>query len=943
MSIAAGTRLGRYEVRSLLGEGGMGEVYRAFDPKLERDVALKILPAGIAADAQRLQRFLQEARAASKISGAHAAHIYEIDEAAGTHFIAMEYVEGEQLAQRTAARRHTPAEIAHIGAQIAEALEEAHARGVTHRDIKPQNIVITPRGAVKVLDFGLAKLSGDDANASEAATRVKTNPGAVMGTVSYMSPEQALAREDIDHRTDIFSLGVVLYEMATGRLPFEGASVTETINRIVNAQPEAIARFNYDVPAELEVIIKKALRKNRSERYQTAGDILNDLRSLARELELVGARGDSVAPGERALSSGEQATAVLARPASVRTHGTPSQASAPSTLAAPRPTVSSAEYVVAEIKRHKRSVVVALAALAVVAGLGFALYKYEGREKPAAPPLFQNVTVSRITTSGRAQEANISPDGKYVVYLEMGDDGNRGLFVKQTATGNTIPIVPPTKGNVLKGTSFSPDGNFVYYNFTDRAKRLALYQVSSVGGTPKKVIDVCDSIAGVSPDGRKIAFMRYEGRSKSTIFVANADGTGERALASLDGDEWFSEAGPAWSPDGKTMAVAAGVLVDGVAGMRLLGIDAQTGATRELSPKKWVEAGRVVWMPDASALVLVATERADEITAQVWRVAHPSGEAARVTNDVQGRDDTSLGVTADGRTLVTVTKETFSRIEVVPASGDTSRPTRLTAAEANQEGFYGFGVTADGRVVFSSFEGGQFDLWVMNADGSGRRRLTSDTYFDGDPAVSPDGRYVVFRTNRPDGAPVARLWRMDIDGGNLVQLAARVDHPPHISLDGRWVVYDYWSGSEKRQSLWKVSIDGGEPVRLTDYSAYSPSYSPDGQWIGCFFLDEQVTPSKWRYGIIPARGGHPVRQFDFPGFQYQYVRWTPDGRSLSFIGTPPDPSNIWLQPAEGGEQRKLTDFKSDYIFRHGWSSDGRTLALARGRGTSDVVLLRDER
>ncbi len=933
----AGTKLGRYEIHSLLGTGGMGEVYLATDTQLDRPVAIKILPSDATANQHRLHRFMQEARAASKISGTHAAHIYEIGETDGLQFIAMEYVEGEQLAQRITGRKLAPAEVVRIGAQIAEALEEAHARGVTHRDIKPQNVIVMPRGTVKVLDFGLAKLTGLELG-SEAATHVKTNPGAVMGTVSYMSPEQALGRDDIDHRTDIFSLGVVLYQMTTGQLPFAGGTATEIIDRIMHAQPEAVARFNYDAPVELELIIKKALRKNRDERYQTARDMLNDLLSLARELELTAASEHSQAPLSRSSSSAEEPTAVFAQAAQTRSATTQQSTAAVST---PNVTVSSAEYVVQEIKRHKLGVFIALAALVLFGGV--ALYMYASRAKPNAPS-FQNFTVSRITTSGRALEANISPDGKYIVYLQMGDDGNRGLFVKQTATGNTIPIVPPTKGNLLKYTSFSPDGNFVYYYFSDRTKRGSLYQVSSVGGTPKKIIDVCDSPAAVSPDGEKIAFVRYEGNSKSNLMVANVDGTGERATASLEsGGEWFSEAGPAWSPDGSTVAIAAGVSVEGVERMRLVGVDVQTGATRELSPKRWIEANRVVWMPDGAALFLIATERADEVAAQVWRVAYPSGEAARVTNDVQGRDDTSLGVTADGRTLVTVTEETLSRIEVVPPSGNTSQPMRLTSAEANQEGFNGFAVTADGRIIFSSFEGGQSDLWVMNTDGSGRQRLTSDPYFDRHPAISPDGRYVVFRTNRPDGAPVTRLWRMDIDGSNLVQLAARVDHAPHISPDGRWVVYDYWSASEGRISLWKISIAGGEPVRVTNYSAHSPSYSPDGNWIACVFVDEKVTPSKWNYGVITADGGRPVRQFDFPGFQYQWVRWTPDGGHLSHIGAPPDPSNIWLQPFEGGEPRQLTDFKTDYIYRHDWSRDGKTLFLARGRVTNDVVLLKDNR
>ena len=944
MSIDAGTRLGRYEIRTKLGAGGMGEVYLADDTQLDRPVALKILPGEIASDQQRLHRFLQEARAASKIGGANAAHIYEIGEAGGFHFIAMEHVEGETLARHAAGRQLAPAEAARIGAQIAEALEEAHARGVTHRDIKPQNIIITPRGQAKVLDFGLAKLSDAAGASEEAATRVKTNPGAVMGTASYMSPEQALARADIDHRTDIFSLGVVLYEMLTGRLPFEGASVTEIIDQIVHAQPAAIARFNYDAPAELEVIIKKALRKNRDERYQTARDIGNDLRSLARELDVAEARGDPGAHEARALSSGEQATAVFAPSGSAQTRPAPSQSSPTAEVASPRPTVSSAEYVVERVRRHKAGALVALAALA---GLGFALYRYAGREK-SAPPVFRDVTVSRITTSGTASEANISPDGKYVVYLEMAADGNRSLVVKQTATGNALPIVPPTKGNILKHLTFSPDGNFVYYIFSDRVAPGSLYRVPAIGGsTPKKVITDCEGPAAFSPDGKRLAFVRWEGNTKSKLMAANEDGTGERVVATLEGKDWFEGAGPSWSPDGRTIAIVAGTVAGDGDEYRLIGVDAETGAIKELSPKRWAGEGRVVWMPDGAALVLVASESVTEERSQVWRVSHPSGEASRVTNDVQDRDRSSLGVTADGRTLVTVTLQHLSRIETTPAGGDTDGAARLTTAEANQEGFHGLAWTPQGRIVFSSFEDGQSDIRIMNADGTGRQRLTSDAFMDVLPAVSPDGRHIVFASNRPEGKNVARLWRMDVDGGNLTQLTVENAYSPHVSPDGRWVIYGSWSVPEGAAPLWmslrKISIDGGEPVWLTDYPASEPSYSPDGQWISCYAKDPAKPDSEWRYSVIPAAGGRPVRQFDLTGFQYQHVRWTPDGRSLSYIGAPPDPSNIWLQPAAGGEPRQLTDFKSDYIFRHAWSPDGRTLALVRGRGTSDVVLLRDER
>jgi Tol biopolymer transport system component len=750
-----------------------------------------------------------------------------------------------------------------------------------------------------------------------------------MGTAHYMSPEQARGHRDVDARTDIFSLGVVLYEMVAGRQPFEGDTPTDVTSSILNREPPPLARYNRDVSEALELVVQKALEKNRDERYQTAKDLLSDLRRVRQRFDSgTAARLDDQTD---AAAAEARATSLMDAPG---TGGT----SADETV--PVHTTSSAEYIVNEIKRHKRGIAIALVALVVVgAGLAFALYKYAGREKP---PSFQNFTVSRITTSGLAQDASISPDGKYIVYLEMTDEGSRGLYVKQTATGNVIPIVPPTWGNVLRDTSFSPDGNFVYYRFYDRINPFALYQVSSVGGTSRKVVDRCNSAAAVSPDGRKIAFVRTGGPSNSDLVVANVDGTGERVVASLDGDEWLSEEGPAWSPDGKKMAIGAGATVDGVDQMKLLGIDAESGAKRDLSPKRWVDAGRVVWMPDGASLALMATERTDEVGAQVWRVAYPSGEASRITNDVQVRDESSLGVTADGRTLVTVTEQVLSRIETVPASGDVSRLTRLTSAEANGEGYEGLDLAPGGRVVFSSYEGGQFDLWVMNSDGGGRQRLTSDIHVEDDPTVSPDGRHVVFRSNRPDGAATMRLWRMDIDGGNPVQLAARADFPPHISPDGRWVLFGRWSASEKFTSLWKVSVAGGEPVRVTDYPSGwdDSSYSPDDKWIGCYFRDEQLGE---RYGIIPASGGRPIRHFQFPGFQYQSVRWTADSRYLSFIGAPPDPSNIWLQPAEGGEPRKLTDFKTDYIYKHKWSRDGKTLALARGRPAFDVVLLKDNR
>src|SRR5262249_19941917 len=278
-------QIAAYKILSLLGMGGMGEVYLAQDPRLDRSVALKVLPTELASDPDRLRRFIQEARVASALKHPNVATIYEIDEFDGLHFIAMEYVEGRTLASKISGRPLETAEILEIGIQTADALDEAHSRGITHRDIKPGNLMLTPRGQVKVLDFGLAKVTRPEGPvASDVRTVMSTKTGMVMGTVQYMSPEQVLGKQ-VDQRSDVFSLGVVLYEMATGRPPFSGASPTETTDRILHIQPEAIARFNYNLPADLERIVRKCLEKDRERRYQSARDLEIDLKNLKREID----------------------------------------------------------------------------------------------------------------------------------------------------------------------------------------------------------------------------------------------------------------------------------------------------------------------------------------------------------------------------------------------------------------------------------------------------------------------------------------------------------------------------------------------------------------------------------------------------------------------------------------------------------------------------------
>ena len=287
--LTPGSNIAHYRVISRLGEGGMGTVYLADDTRLGRHVALKVLPASMAADPERMQRFVQEARLASALTHPNVAYIHEIGEDEigehqGLRFIAMEYVEGEPLSIRLGRGPLPLSELLSIGAQVADALDDAHSKGIVHRDIKPSNLMITPRGYVKVLDFGLAKLEAPPGRGEmhRDETQLMTDTGVVMGTVAYMSPEQALGRV-LDHRTDLFSLGVVLYEMAAARLPFSGATVSETMARILSSQPEALARFNYDIPEGLDRVVRKCLEKDPERRYQTARELVVDLKNLERD------------------------------------------------------------------------------------------------------------------------------------------------------------------------------------------------------------------------------------------------------------------------------------------------------------------------------------------------------------------------------------------------------------------------------------------------------------------------------------------------------------------------------------------------------------------------------------------------------------------------------------------------------------------------------------
>jgi len=942
VTIAVGTRFGRYQVRSQIGEGGMGEVYLAQDTQLDRAVALKILTAEVARDQQRLHRFLQEARAASALSHPNVAHIYEIGQAGGTHFIAMEYVEGQGLDKKISGQPLATSDILDIAIQVADALDEAHAKGITHRDIKSSNIMITARGRAKVLDFGLAKLSlstgaTDRTSDSELATRVKTSPGIVMGTVNYMSPEQAMGRE-VDHRTDVFSFGVVLYEMATGRLPFTGATITETIDRITHSQPEAIARLNYSVSPELEVIIKKALRKDRDERYQTIHDSLVDLRELKRELDMAAGLERSTPPATKSAEILSGTTSSLG--SSIQPPTSPP--SAVSTAGVPHPhTASSAEYLISEIKRHRTGLITGVALIVLVIGaLVIGLYKFVGRDKPVSSN--RTMKITRLTTGGKIGNAGIlgtatiSPDGRYVVFA-TGEAGKTALWVRQVSTGSLVQILPPVLGSYL-GNTFSPDGEFVYSSRDDEENVPgALYQVPVLGGTSRRLLTRIDSPITFSPDGKRFAFVRDDQqKGENYLMLANADGSSEQRLATRKQPDGFSTSGASWSPDGKLIACGVYTL-SGTKSSTVVGVPLDGGPEKPLTSQKWADISHVIWLADGSGLVMTATPEFTSAGTQVWFLSYPKGEVRRITNDLNGYGGISLGVTADSSAIVTIQIDISAQIYLTGPNEDAGRARQIS--HGKYDGTTGLAWTPDGKIVYVSQAGDNIDIWMMNADGTNAKQLTTDDSIKSEPSVSPDGRYVLFSSNRSGNW---NIWRIGVDGNNLKQLTEGEgpDDFPVCSPDGKWIVF----ARSGKETLWKVSIDGGAPTQLTDRFAQSFSVSQDGRFIAYTTLDEQVSQQP-QLVIMSFEGGPPTKSLTLPlsANIAAGLMWTPDGRAVTYLDQLNSAGNIWSQPLDGGPPKQLTNFRSDLIFRSAWSKDGKQLAVSHGTLTNDVVLIKDFR
>ena len=922
----SGVQFGRYEVGEKIGSGGMGEVYVARDNQLDRNVALKLLLPEFFSDEERVNRFKMEARAASALNHPNIITIHEINEENDQIYIATEFVDGKTLRERINKCDITQVEAVRIAEQVADALAVAHEARVVHRDIKPENIMVRRDGIVKILDFGLAKpIFVRSVGAEDETVRlVETQAGLVMGSVRYMSPEQARGKPT-DQRTDVWSLGVVLYEMLTGINPFAGETISDSLAAVIHVEPPQIE----DAPEELLRILRKALKKKADDRYQDIKDFALDLRELRLDTDLLSL----------------ETSRLFVNTASIRGNNTDeNQAAIHQTISGQQRTGgnsngwqnSLANSGAAMAMGGFKPAAVLLSIVAVAIGGWFFLPKLLGHNISG----FQSIQASRLTDTGTAQSAEISPDGRFVAFVDRNQD-KYGLAVKQIATGTSVPIVAPAKIEFYQPT-FTPDGEFIYYVTNDKGLG-TLYQVSTLGGESKKLLTDIDSRVAFSPDGKRMAFIRHNpSAGGDTILIANRDGTNLEPFIQTKEAGFDQFVGVDWSSDGDKLIV--GVFKnngDANKKVQLAAFDLSDKEAEFIGDRAWIGLKGFETLRDGSGIVLVAKAKPDDYS-QIWNVAYPSGEARQISTDTS--DFGSVSVSADGNSIVTTRVDMISSVwSLNPQSREMKQ---LTSESKNLLGYAGLSQMPDGRILFAKNTGKEINIFSMDESGGNEKQLTSGNGMNVFPAASPDGKFILFGSNR--GGTVS-LWRMNADGTSPVQVTSQpnvIDGQPQVLPDGKSAIFMRQTTDGGRMKMLEVCLDGGDAVQLMPDSSESevmPRVSRDGKRVvyHTFHYDEKAGSFVTAVKVVGLKDEKvdPAAKEQTVSVTPEY-KWSPDGRSLTYVNRS-GVDNLWEMKLDDRKEKHLTEFNSGNIANFIWSNDGKKLIIVKAVYNSDLVLIKD--
>jgi Tol biopolymer transport system component/predicted Ser/Thr protein kinase len=821
MSLNAGSRLGSYEILAPLGAGGMGEVYKAKDTRLDRTVAVKVLPSHLAESAERRERFEREAKAVAALDHPNIVTIYSVEESEGVHFITMEFVKGKTLAELLPKSGYPLSKFLDIAIPLADAVASAHERGIVHRDLKPRNVMVSDDGRVKVLDFGLAKAVAGFMQAkvaSELPTAAKTDEGVIVGTVSYMSPEQAEGKT-VDHRSDIFSLGIILYEMVTGRHPFQGDTTASILSSILRDTPTSATEINPKIPRDLGKIIKRCMEKEPRRRYQTAIDVFNELEGLKQD-----------------VNSGEVYEG------------------------APPP----------HHTKRKSGLIVAAAAvlaLALAGTLTFILRQPDERVLRLTNPI-------QVTSAiGVENYPTLSPEGQRLAY-ESNQSGNYDIWAVQLGGAEPVNLTADYEGSD-RYPRWSPDGSQIAFR-SDRDDGASLagvgdvFVMSALGGRPRRVASALHNNFQWSVDGNELACLLRDGKGYFVELVTLSNRETRRIPFPALKDLGCMDL--SWSPDGRLFAYVAapGTAVDITQVWALSSLDGKPtpvtdGRTLDWSP---------TWSLDDHDLYFVSN-RGGSMDLWQQRISEngkPMGEPQRVTTGLVIRN---IVFSRDGSKLAYSRYRRVANIWRIPILGDRlatwADSQQLTFDEAHVEGL---DLSPDGkRLVFSSDRSGNKDLWLMPSEGGEMEQLTTDPFPDWMPSWSPNGEEIAFHTIRSGNRDI---WVIPVEGGPARQLTHHpsTDWLPTWSPDGSEIAFV--SARSGQLSIWVAPVDGGEPRHVTHdlENVEFPVYSPDGKWI--LAASENRRGPLWR---IPLERGkaEPITEAD-----NSYAAWSPDGMTVYF-------------------------------------------------------------